>query len=216
MARSDSFQHLFKEIGMDNRQLSQYAAPEAEMIIEGLDELKQELISHLFSLINSKLTLRQREVLLYYLDGLPQSQIAAKYGIHQTAIQKSLYGNQYIYGSNPKYYGGIFHKLKKYAARDQNIQLTLNQIKQLKNPDMPITPTKTLPPKLTKPLSHPPRVRISSLLISGLSTQKYNLNTKTDRIVFNVGGKYIFGVYDIETACEKIQEYAQEIGLTDE
>ena len=66
------------------------------------------------TLIDEVLTARQREVLiLYFLGGLNQQQVAEKLDISQQAVSEHLYGRM----RNGRAVGGALRKLRKACAR---------------------------------------------------------------------------------------------------
>jgi len=99
---------------------------ESEMLLD----LKEELKVHLWRIIETGLTKRQREVVKLSMDGYTQNEIAKQLGINQTSVHKVLRGN-IDYRMQRRRYGGAFKKILKLAQADIEIQKILTEIKDL-------------------------------------------------------------------------------------
>lgn len=93
-------------------------------------DLKEKLLELTFSLIEKNLTKHQKEVLFLILKGYSQIEVAKELGVNQSSVTKCLHGNLLNDGSG-KFYGGLFKRLKKAAALDQEIQKVLKELVEL-------------------------------------------------------------------------------------
>jgi len=98
---------------------------------EELEELREELIDRLKTIVAEKLTEHQRKIILLFISGNTQEEIASILKIHQTGVHKALHGN-IDYKSGGKRYGGIVKKLKKFCLNDEKISDVLKRINECK------------------------------------------------------------------------------------
>ena len=96
---------------------------------EELEELREELLERLKKIVRDKLTEHQRKIILLFLSGNTQEEIASVLKIHQTGVHKALHGN-IDYKSGGKRYGGIVKKLKKICFDDEKIKDLLKRIEK--------------------------------------------------------------------------------------
>ncbi len=97
-------------------------------------ELQDQLIKRIMKMLPEVLTERQYQVLTLSMEGFTQMEIAAKLGVNQSSITKSLNGNV-DYQRDPNgnvAYGGLWKKLRKACANDPDIQDLLNRINELR------------------------------------------------------------------------------------
>jgi DNA-binding CsgD family transcriptional regulator len=97
---------------------------------EELLELKEKLRLAFWRIVNTKLTKRQREVIILYCDGYTQTEIADHINVNQSSITKSMNGNC-DYKNGRRSYGGSKKKISKIAAADQEIKEILAKIAEL-------------------------------------------------------------------------------------
>lgn len=99
---------------------------------EEFQNLKRELLSEVMNIIETCLTENQKEIMVMtYVEGKTQNEIAQELGKHQTTIHKQLRGNL-DYTNNGKRYGGAIKKIKKLCAKNDKIQEILQQMKDSK------------------------------------------------------------------------------------
>jgi predicted DNA-binding protein YlxM (UPF0122 family) len=110
---------------------------------EELYDLQDQLKKEFWRLIDTELTVRQRQVLHLYSDGYTQIEIAKKLKVNQSSITKSINGNcdyrikvdkngKKVDGNNKKrIYGGAKKKLSKLVSTDKVIQDILRKIAEL-------------------------------------------------------------------------------------
>lgn len=97
---------------------------------EEFQKLKTELMQEVMSIINSCLTIKQKEVIkMTYLEGKTQNEISLELGKHQTTIHKILQGN-IDYSNQKKRYGGALKKIRKLCANSKKIQDILFKMKE--------------------------------------------------------------------------------------
>jgi DNA-binding CsgD family transcriptional regulator len=101
---------------------------------EELLELKDKLHTAFWKLVDSELTVRQREVLHLTAEGLTQTEIAKKLGVNQSSITKSIHGNT-DYKKGKRVYGGARKKLVKLITKDAEIQDIFHKISELDGND---------------------------------------------------------------------------------
>ena len=93
-------------------------------------KLRNELIKEVMNIVNEALTDKQKEVImLTYVDGKTQNEIAQKLGNCQTAVHKSLAGN-IDYLNKKKRYGGALKKIRKLCSKSKKIQEILSKIRE--------------------------------------------------------------------------------------
>src|SRR5687768_8167480 len=72
--------------------------------------VRDEMLDLLRQLVETRLTVRQREIVeLYFTDGLSQAEIAAQLGIAQQVVSKQLFGVM----RNGKRIGGAIRRLRQ-------------------------------------------------------------------------------------------------------
>lgn len=142
-SRSDAYQHLYHEILLSADDMRNWSNGKTINSLldpfaydERLLDLKDQLIARVKSLIVANLTPHQLEVLTMLIDGYTQMDIAKRLGVNQSCITKCINGNiSYANDKNKqketKYYGGIFKKLKRVAAEDEQIKAILAEINEL-------------------------------------------------------------------------------------
>jgi len=131
--KSDSYQYKIVEISVDPNILGDFQSNQGlrgqlnmAKYSDKFLELRQKLMGEVIRIINSSLTKRQTEVVTLRLEGLTQSQIADKLGVHQTTVHKLLQGN-IDYSNGKKRYGGAIKKLKKICKKDEKVLLILKE-----------------------------------------------------------------------------------------
>lgn len=135
---SDRYQNIFAETLCSPEQMGEVSESQAlngridfpynEKLIDLQDKLRE---AH-WRIINTQLTSRQSEVLKLYADGYTQIEIAKKLKVNQSSITKSINGNC-DYRNGKKIYGGSRKKLRRIAAKDEEIQDILRQIAELQD-----------------------------------------------------------------------------------
>ncbi len=97
---------------------------------ERLLDLRDQLKTRLWQIIDTGLTERQKQVIKLSIDGFTQNEIAKQLGINQTSVHKVIRGN-IDYKNGRKRYGGAFKKIFKLCQFDQEIQKILFEIRDL-------------------------------------------------------------------------------------
>lgn len=135
--RSDSYQYLIVESTFAPEVLVEVADSEGIYsqlnpfgYNETLLDLKEQLKSAFWRLVDEKLTSRQKEVIKLYCEGYTQTEIAKKLNVNQSSITKSLNGNC-DYRNGRRLYGGSRKKLQKLADSDPEIQDIIAKIREL-------------------------------------------------------------------------------------
>jgi predicted DNA-binding protein YlxM (UPF0122 family) len=135
--RSDSYQWVLVEAPCSPEMLAEFADSQgvtgklnSSMYSEELFELQDQLKEALWRIIDTQLTARQREVLHLCADGYTQIEVAKKLKVNQSSITKSINGNC-DYRNGKKIYGGAKKKLRRIAAKDQEIQGILKRISEI-------------------------------------------------------------------------------------
>jgi DNA-binding CsgD family transcriptional regulator len=98
---------------------------------EKLLDLRDELHTELWRLVDNELTERQREVIHLYAQNYTQIEIAKILGVNQSSITKSINGNCDYRGTFRKSYGGSSRKLRRLADKDHKIQEIRAQIAEI-------------------------------------------------------------------------------------
>lgn len=99
-------------------------------VSEEFQQLKQELLTEVMSIIDHCLTEKQREVMrMTYIEGKTQNEISNELGKHQTTIHKILQGN-IDYNNQKKRYGGALKKIRKLCANNEKVQDILNRMRE--------------------------------------------------------------------------------------
>jgi len=136
--KSYVYQHKIMEIITDPGSLSNYSNEDSINFFfsttaydEKIDSLRSRLLKRLQEIIQTKLTPHQRKIVLLFLEGNTQEEIASVMNIHQTGVHKALHGN-IDYGSDKRRYGGIVKKLKKACLEDKEISSILSEINDCK------------------------------------------------------------------------------------
>jgi DNA-binding CsgD family transcriptional regulator len=125
--KSDSYQYRIIEIAIDPHVLSDFSSDDglgAQLgksgYSERVQELREQLMVEVRRLIRTALTERQMQVVVMFLQGKTQVQIAKKLGICQPSVHKALKGN-IDYKNGAARYGGAIKKLQKLCAKDEKI-----------------------------------------------------------------------------------------------
>jgi DNA-directed RNA polymerase specialized sigma subunit len=119
MAKSDSVQHIYREILIDPSILStlSFLSTEGDLSPEAKDELlelTEQLTVKIRDIIDNKLTKRQSEVVkLIFFEQKTQMEVAYLLGLCQTTIHKLIAGN-IDYSNGGKRYGGAIKKIRKH------------------------------------------------------------------------------------------------------
>lgn len=136
------YQHKIMEIITDPGSLSNYANEDGINHFfsnitydEKIDTLRGRLLERLQEIIQTKLTSHQRKIVLLFLEGNTQEEIASVMNIHQTGVHKALHGN-IDYGSDKRRYGGIVKKLKKICLEDKEVSSILSEIIEYKSEEV--------------------------------------------------------------------------------
>jgi len=136
--KSDSYQYRMVEIAVDPHVLSDFSDEDgfAEQVrmsaySEAVLELRKQLMKEVRRMIETVLTVRQREVINLRLEGHTQVEIADFLGIHQTTVHKTISGN-IDYKNNAAKYGGAIKKLRKACLKDQRVLTILKRISEAK------------------------------------------------------------------------------------
>ena len=132
--KSDSYQYRIIEIAIDPHILSDFSSGDglgAQLgksgYSERVQELREQLMVEVRRLIRTCLTERQMQVVVMFLQGKTQVQIAKKLGICQPSVHKALKGN-IDYKNGAARYGGAIKKLQKLCAKDEKVLELLIQI----------------------------------------------------------------------------------------
>jgi len=132
--KSDSYQYRIIEIAIDPHILSDFSSEDglgAQLgragYSERVQELRDQLMAEVRRLIRTCLTERQMQVVVMFLQGKTQIQIAQKLGICQPSVHKALKGN-IDYKNGAARYGGAIKKLQKLCGKDEKVQGILAQI----------------------------------------------------------------------------------------
>jgi DNA-binding CsgD family transcriptional regulator len=132
--KSDAYQYRIIEIAIDPGILSDFSSDESlaaqlerSGYSEEIQELRDQLMGEVRRLIHTRLTERQMQVVLLFLQGKTQIQIGKKLGICQPSVHKALKGN-IDYKNGAAKYGGAIKKLQKLCANDEKIQAILERI----------------------------------------------------------------------------------------
>lgn len=137
--KSYVYQHKIMEIITDPGSLSNYANEDSINFFfsntaydEKIDTLRSRLLCRLQEIIQTKLTPHQRKIILLFLEGNTQEEIASVLNIHQTGVHKALHGN-IDYSSDKRRYGGIVKKLKKICLEDEEVSSIISEITECKS-----------------------------------------------------------------------------------
>jgi hypothetical protein len=137
MAKSDSIQHRYREIIVDPFLVSNFALEDRlnyapQRYSDLLLDLMQELTGKINSIIETRLTPRQKQVIeKIYFEQQTQTEVAQELGLCQPTIHKILRGN-IDYANGGKRYGGAIKKIRKICDNDTEIQSILSKIDTLK------------------------------------------------------------------------------------
>jgi len=137
--RSDRYQYVLVESSCSPEMLAEVADSEsigAQLNPFGYNEelldLKDQLRLAFWRIVNTKLTVRQRDVISLYCDGYTQTEIADRLNVNQSSITKSINGNC-DYKNGKKIYGGSKRKIQKIVEQDEEIQDILLKIKEIQS-----------------------------------------------------------------------------------
>ena len=97
---------------------------------EKLLDLKEELKTRLWEIIEIGLTERQKQVIKLSVQNFTQNEIAKMLGINQTSVHKVLRGN-IDYRVQKRRYGGAHKKIRKLCDADPEIQRILKEINDI-------------------------------------------------------------------------------------
>jgi len=141
--RSSSYQNILLELATSPFVLNDLSSAQGmtykmrcELGDEKYLDLRERLKARVFELVDIGLTERQKQVLKLSMLGLTQNEIAKQLGINQTSVHKVLRGN-IDYSSvsadkvSYKRYGGTYKKLIKLCKQDEQIQLILQEMRDL-------------------------------------------------------------------------------------
>jgi predicted DNA-binding protein YlxM (UPF0122 family) len=129
--RSQKYQYIINEICWDNDALSAFEDM-SDPYHEEISCLRDELLEHVKRIMNSKLTVHQREILdMYYFKNMTQTEIADYFGTNQSSVVKSISGNTIKENGKVSFYGGSLKKLRKYCHEDAEIIEILMKLKEL-------------------------------------------------------------------------------------
>lgn len=142
--RSDRYQSFYCELLFSNDMMADFSEnaglaasfndEERAILKEELLDLKEQLRTEFWRLVDEELTERQRSVMKLYAEGYTQCEIARKLSVNQSSITKSLRGNC-DYRNGRKVYGGSCRKLQKLAAKDEKIQNIIKRISEIQGDD---------------------------------------------------------------------------------
>jgi len=137
--RSDKYQHVLLESPCEPGMLTEFSDARGiggmlnyAKYNEELYELQDQLKAAFWRIIKTKLTKRQCEVIQLYADGYTQTEIAKILNVNQSSITKSINGNC-DYRNGKRIYGGAKKKLRRIAARDEEIQSILKRIAEIQS-----------------------------------------------------------------------------------
>jgi DNA-binding CsgD family transcriptional regulator len=137
--KSYGYQHKIMEIITDPGSLSNYSNEESISFFfsessysEELKELREQLLDRLREIIETRLTPHQKRIILLFLEGNTQEEIANVMSIHQTGVHKALHGNIDYCGDRKRRYGGIMKKLKKICCEDEEVIRIVDAIEKCK------------------------------------------------------------------------------------
>lgn len=106
---------------------------ESHSISQEFQDLKEQLLEEVMSIVNTCLTDNQKQIVkMIYVDGKTQDQVSKELGKHQTTIFKGLKGNQ-DYANGGKRYGGAIKKIRKMCAKNEKVQKILEKMRVLTN-----------------------------------------------------------------------------------
>lgn len=135
-SRASRYQYLLKEIAVEDKHLDKFDNTQSVAGLlnpfkynEDLLELQDELIAHVWHVIDTECTDAQKEILhMYYEQGMTQKEIASFRHVNQSSVTKSMIGNVDYKNENHngKLYGGALPKLRKILLSDK-IYLNLVQ-----------------------------------------------------------------------------------------
>ncbi len=136
MNKSSIYQFRLLELSSTYKQLSNFSNEdglsnilEMNSIDERIIIFQDELLMELKSIIENKLTKKQKQTLYLFFSGLTQDEIALKLKISQTAVHYCLFGkkvNEYMI------HGGVVKKLKFHTNNNKTIQSILKKIELIK------------------------------------------------------------------------------------
>lgn len=135
--RSNSYQSILLEIPSNPNVLSDLSSaqglvfrienPEA---FEKITDLKEKLKVKVHEVMKKGLTERQLEVVLLWLSGKTQNEIAKILGINQTSVHKVIKGN-IDYKNGKKRYGGALKKISKLCYCDEEVKVILHELQEM-------------------------------------------------------------------------------------
>ncbi len=137
--RSDKYQHAFREINVsheymvnfkNNQSMNHYLNPYEYS--EDILNLEDELHKCFWVIANETMTENQKNIITLYLEGKTQIEIAKILNVNQSSITKAISGNKDYARGKGKSYGGVIRKLKKAIACNEEIQVILKQIEELR------------------------------------------------------------------------------------
>jgi len=141
-------QHNWKEVSLDHESLERLAKVESyfldeeeqneiQQFYEEFDMLKKELLKCLDEIIDKEMTEHQKNIIYYrFKCGMTYSEIAKIFKKNYTTVPNAILGiKSKKYGG--KYHGGILKKLRKYALKDEKVQLILQKIDLLRKKELP-------------------------------------------------------------------------------
>ena len=100
--------------------------------MEEFKTLQDDLMTKVTEIIMSKLTERQREVMIKtYFEQRTQMEVADLLGVCQTTVHKIIMGN-IDYSNGAKRYGGAIKKIRKLCDEDEEIRQILARMEEIK------------------------------------------------------------------------------------
>ena len=136
--RSDHYQWMMHEVSVDYDYLKSFtnessigARLNPFKYNEELEIAKEELKVEFWKLIKKHSTPLQLNVVMMWVDGYTQMEIAKTLNLNQSSVTKSLYGNS-VYKDGVKIkHGGLVRKFKKITSENEKIQEILQRIQEL-------------------------------------------------------------------------------------
>jgi DNA-binding CsgD family transcriptional regulator len=136
MYRSQSYQHIFKEVSVSDDFLHSFESGQSALTqeeIEELDDLRAELRVNFWRTAELMLTETQYSVVRLTADGYSQTEIAQIRSTHQSTIHKILHGNPAIVGGviRSHKHGGAIPKLRRILLADPEVVRILDRMREI-------------------------------------------------------------------------------------
>lgn len=136
--RSNKYQYLLLETPFSADMITEFSDGQglsgilnAAKYNEELLDLKEQLLSAFWRIIDTQLTPRQRQVLRLFAKGRTQIEIAKELNVNQSSITKSISGNV-DYRNGKKVYGGAKKKIKRIADTDPEVIEIFRRMAEIK------------------------------------------------------------------------------------